>query len=96
MAAFDLEHGLLILEDLGKRVFAVEIDGARADQSELWRAAVDVLIDKLTTTRQFSCFPTCPQYCRVTPTEWVPFFTKPVSSTTQASTGACFCMAGSA
>ena len=38
-------------------------------------------IDKLTATRQFSCLPTCPQYCRVTPTEFLPFFTNPVSST---------------
>jgi N-acetylmuramate 1-kinase len=44
MFAFDLERGLLILEDLGKRLFAAEIAGARADQGELWRAAVDVLI----------------------------------------------------
>jgi hypothetical protein len=55
-----------------------------------------VLIDKLTATRQFSCLPTCPQYCCVTPTECVPFFTNPVSSTIQASIGPCFCMAGSA
>jgi N-acetylmuramate 1-kinase len=44
MFASDLDRGLLILEDLGKRVFAVEIPAARADQGELWRAAVDVLV----------------------------------------------------
>src|SRR5947209_16729287 len=46
-----------------------------------------VLTDRLTATRQFSCLPTCPQYCRTTPTECVPFFGKPVSSTIQACTG---------
>ena len=46
-----------------------------------------LVTDKLTATRQFSCLPTCPQYCRATPTECVPFFTNPVSSTTQATTG---------
>lgn len=45
------------------------------------------LTDRLTATRQFSCLPTCPQYCRTTPTECVPFFGKPVSSTIHASTG---------
>jgi len=51
------------------------------------RLAVFVFTDKLTATRQFSCLPTCPQYCRATPTECVPFFTNPVSSTTQAPRG---------
>jgi hypothetical protein len=31
--------------------------------------------------------PTCPQYCRATPTECFPFFGKPVSSTIQAAIG---------
>jgi tRNA threonylcarbamoyl adenosine modification protein YjeE len=44
MFAFDLDRGLLLLEDLGSRVFASEIAAARADQRELLRAAVDVLI----------------------------------------------------
>jgi hypothetical protein len=51
------------------------------------RLARSVLTDKLTATRQFSCLPTCPQYWRVTPTEFSPFFTKPVSSTIQATIG---------
>jgi hypothetical protein len=46
-----------------------------------------VLIDKLTATRQFSCLPTWPQYCRATPTECVPSVTNPVSSTIQALIG---------
>ena len=40
--AFDLDQGLLILEDLGDRVFTSEV--ARGHKmSELWRPAVDVL-----------------------------------------------------
>src|SRR3954471_10057840 len=38
------------------------------------RLACFVLTDRLTATRQFSCLPTCPQYCRTKPTECVPFF----------------------
>ena len=41
--AFDLEKGILLVEDLGDRVFTAEI-AAGASQAELWRAAVDVLI----------------------------------------------------
>src|SRR5215831_16290773 len=58
------------------------------------RLASAVLSDKLTATRQFSCLPTWPQYCRVTPTECFPFFGNPVSSTIQATTGPRFCMVG--
>jgi aminoglycoside/choline kinase family phosphotransferase len=42
--ASDLERGLLLLEDLGDRVFGVEIAAGRASQAELMRAAVDVLL----------------------------------------------------
>src|SRR4051794_29875761 len=38
------------------------------------RLARLVLTDRLTATRQFSCLPTWPQYCRTTPTECLPFF----------------------
>jgi tRNA threonylcarbamoyl adenosine modification protein YjeE len=41
--AFDLEKGILLVEDLGDRVFTAEI-AAGASQAELWRAAVDALI----------------------------------------------------
>src|ERR1035441_5979374 len=51
------------------------------------KLAVHVATDRLTATWQLSCFPVCPQYCRATPTEWVPFFGRPVSSTIQAATG---------
>jgi len=34
-----------------------------------------------------SCLPNWPQYCRATPTEWMPFFRKPVSSMIQAWIG---------
>ena len=44
MFAFDLDRGLLLLEDLGNRVFASELALARADQRELLHAAVDVLV----------------------------------------------------
>jgi len=33
--------------------------------------------DTLTAIRQFSCLPNCPQYCRVTPTEGLPFLGNP-------------------
>ncbi len=36
------------------------------------RLACSVASDTLTATRQFSCLPNCPQYCRATPTECVP------------------------
>ena len=42
--ASDLDHGLLLLEDLGDRVFGVEIAAGRSPQAELLRAAVDVLV----------------------------------------------------
>ncbi len=54
------------------------------------RLELHVATDRLTATRQLSCLPTCPQYCRATPTECLPFFGKPVSSTIQATTGPCF------
>src|SRR5262245_40867815 len=54
-----------------------------------------VLTDKLTATWQLSDLPISPQYCRATPTECFPCFGKPVSSMIQATTGPCFCMAGS-
>ena len=41
--AFDLDKGLLLVEDLGDRAFGREI-AAGASQAELWRAAVDALI----------------------------------------------------
>jgi aminoglycoside/choline kinase family phosphotransferase len=41
--ASDLDKGMLLVEDLGDRVFTAEI-AAGAAQAELWRAAVDVLI----------------------------------------------------
>jgi hypothetical protein len=41
--AFDLERGMLLVEDLGERSFGAEL-AAGASQAELWRAAVDALI----------------------------------------------------
>jgi hypothetical protein len=41
--AHDLAHGLLLVEDLGDRLFGPEI-GAGAPQAEMWQAAVDVLV----------------------------------------------------
>jgi len=40
----DLDHGFLVLEDFGARVFATEVETASARQQELWRAATDVLV----------------------------------------------------
>ena len=42
-------------------------------------------------TRDVRVTDTCPQYCRVTPTECVSFFGNPVSSTVQAWIGP-FCL----
>ena len=39
----DQERGLLLIEDLGDRVFGAEVAQARTPQSELWQAAVDAL-----------------------------------------------------
>ena len=41
--AQDLEHGFLLLEDLGDRVFAVEVRTGASDQAQLWRAATEAL-----------------------------------------------------
>jgi tRNA threonylcarbamoyl adenosine modification protein YjeE len=41
--AADLERGLVVLEDLGDRVFGSELEGATS-QAELWRAATDALV----------------------------------------------------
>ncbi len=45
------------------------------------RLAWSLAADAVTSTGQLSCLPSCPQYCRATPAEWVLFFWKPVSST---------------
>jgi N-acetylmuramate 1-kinase len=41
--AFDLDQGFIVLEDLGDAVFGKEVQRGRS-QSELWGAAVDVLV----------------------------------------------------
>jgi tRNA threonylcarbamoyl adenosine modification protein YjeE len=41
--AFDLDNGILLIEDLGDRLFTSEVD-AGAAPSKLWRTAVDALI----------------------------------------------------
>jgi tRNA threonylcarbamoyl adenosine modification protein YjeE len=43
VSAFDLEKGILLVEDLGEGAFAAEL-AASASQAELWRIAVDALI----------------------------------------------------
>lgn len=43
--AEDQEQGLLVIEDLGDRVFSAEVAHARTPQSELWQAAVDALVE---------------------------------------------------
>jgi tRNA threonylcarbamoyl adenosine modification protein YjeE len=42
--AMDLDKGLLLVEDLGDRVFGEELAAGRTSQEEMWRAAVDVLV----------------------------------------------------
>jgi tRNA threonylcarbamoyl adenosine modification protein YjeE len=41
--AFDLDKGILLIEDLGDRLFATQL-ALGASQPELWRAAVDALV----------------------------------------------------
>jgi tRNA threonylcarbamoyl adenosine modification protein YjeE len=43
VAAADLDKGLLLVEDLGDRLFAREV-ASGASQAELWRTAVDALV----------------------------------------------------
>jgi aminoglycoside/choline kinase family phosphotransferase len=44
LLAEDLAKGLLLVEDLGDRVFSAEVARGARPQDELWRAAVDVLV----------------------------------------------------
>jgi len=41
--AQDLDHGFLLIEDLGDRVFAIEVRTGTSDQAQLWRAATEAL-----------------------------------------------------
>lgn len=43
--AGDLDRGFLLIEDLGDHVFSSEIAQARTQQGELWRSAVDALVE---------------------------------------------------
>lgn len=40
----DLDAGLLIVEDLGDTLFGLMVEQGAADQAELWRVAVDILL----------------------------------------------------
>jgi tRNA threonylcarbamoyl adenosine modification protein YjeE len=42
--AQDLDGGFLVIEDLGDRVFAHDVETRAASQAELWKAATDALI----------------------------------------------------
>jgi tRNA threonylcarbamoyl adenosine modification protein YjeE len=42
--AQDLDNGLLLLDDLGDRVFGREVETGAADQATLWRAATEALV----------------------------------------------------
>jgi N-acetylmuramate 1-kinase len=48
--AFELDKGILLIEDLGDRLFTSEV-AAGTSQSELWRAAVDGLVRLRTVPR---------------------------------------------
>ena len=67
----------------------------RYSRQAMGKLALQVLTDKLTAAWQFACLPIWPQYCRATPTEYLPCLGNAVSSTIHATTGPCFCMAGS-
>jgi tRNA threonylcarbamoyl adenosine modification protein YjeE len=43
--AQDLANGLLLVEDFGDRVFSAEVAAGTLPQDELWRAAVDALLE---------------------------------------------------
>src|SRR3954465_11790652 len=60
------------------------------------RLAASVATESVTATRQLARLPRWPQYWRATPTESLPFFGSPVSSTIQARTGPRSSIAGSA
>ena len=51
--AFDLDKGILLIEDLGDRLFTSEV-AAGTPQSELWRTAVDALVKLRTVPRPSS------------------------------------------
>jgi N-acetylmuramate 1-kinase len=51
--AFDLDRGILLIEDLGDRLFTSEV-AAGTSQSLLWRAAVDALVRLRTLPRPCS------------------------------------------
>lgn len=54
--AADLDHGLLLIEDLGDAVFGKIISGTgRPRQQELWTAAIDVLVSLRQTSPSFAC-----------------------------------------
>src|SRR4051794_29081935 len=59
------------------------------------RLACSVATESVTATWQLSCLPSWPQYCLATPTDSLPFFGNPVSSTIQARIGPCASIAGS-
>ena len=97
-----IEDGRLIrmfgvVRDVGKHRHREEALKAERDVALAMLAAQpigrlprSVAIDSDTVTRQLSCLPVWPQYCRATPTECFPFFGNPVSSKIQctASSGA--------
>jgi hypothetical protein len=60
------------------------------------RLACSVATESVTAPWQLSRLPSWPQYCRATPTDSLPFFGSPVSSTSQARIGPRSSIAGSA
>ena len=59
------------------------------------RLACSAASDRVTAAWQLSCLPSWPQYCRPTPTEWVPILGLPVSLTIQQQIGPLNAMTGS-
>jgi len=43
--AHNLDSGLLLLEDLGDRIFGREVETGASDQAKLWRAAAEALVE---------------------------------------------------
>src|SRR5215471_4630329 len=74
---------------LARRASSLAHDCGKYNRYAIGKLAKSLAIDSETATWQLSCLPNCPQYCRATPTECLPFFGKPVSTTIHAEMAPC-------
>ncbi len=59
-----------------RRLRSLSHDSGKYRRNATGLLAFSVLTERLTATRQLSCLPTWPQYCRATPTDSRPFLRK--------------------